>query len=49
MGWIIVSQQQDDEYDMLFDESELDEAYTQFEQALDHDHSDLQVCLYGVC
>ncbi|EFJ52945.1 hypothetical protein VOLCADRAFT_78980 [Volvox carteri f. nagariensis] len=45
LGWIIVSQQQDDEYDMLFDESELDEAYTQFEQAVEQDHSDLQALL----
>ncbi|GIL85609.1 hypothetical protein Vretimale_13293 [Volvox reticuliferus] len=45
LGWIIISQQQDDEYDMLFDESELDEAYTQFEQAVEQDHSDLQAML----
>ncbi|GLC77752.1 hypothetical protein PLESTB_000959000 [Pleodorina starrii] len=45
LGWIIISQQQDDEYDMLFDESELDEALTQFQQAIEQDHSDLQALL----
>jgi hypothetical protein len=43
LGWIIIMQQQDDEYDMLFDEGELDEALTHFEQVVQHDHNDLQV------
>ncbi|PNW81978.1 hypothetical protein CHLRE_06g268800v5 [Chlamydomonas reinhardtii] len=45
LGWIIISQQQDDEYDMLFDESELDDALSHFEQAVEHDHNDLQALL----
>lgn len=45
LGWIIISQQQDDEMDMLFDEGELDEAMTHFESALEHDHNDLQALL----
>ncbi|KXZ45770.1 hypothetical protein GPECTOR_50g563 [Gonium pectorale] len=45
LGWIIISQQQDDDYEALFDESELDEALTQFEHAIEQDHNDLQALL----
>ncbi|KAG2502129.1 hypothetical protein HYH03_000619 [Edaphochlamys debaryana] len=44
LGWVIISQQQDDEYD-VFDESELDDALTQFEHAIEADHNDLQALL----
>lgn len=43
LGWIIISQQQDDEYDTFFDVGELDEALTHFNEAIDHDTNDLQV------
>lgn len=42
LGWIIISQQQDDEYDLLFDEGELDDALAHFEMAIQYDANDLQ-------
>lgn len=43
LGWVIILQQQEEQYAALQDEAEIDEAYKHFEMALEIDSNDLQV------
>lgn len=43
LGWIILLQQQDEQYAALVDDTEIDEALGHFEAALEMDPADLQV------